>query len=259
MTIWPEHLDHFSTTALATFLEQADRPVVLWPVGSVEPHGPHLPLGTDTLISKHNAEEALRKLRAEGVQAVIAPALPYGVTDFAAGFAGAVSVPAPILVGLITACVTAWLSEGFAHVSLINHHLEPGQLKALATARREIASAHGKHTISAPAVTSSRWGRRLTPEFKSGACHAGCYETSLILATSPALVDMDAATALPSIPVSLSEAIKAGQQTFVEAGMSEAYTGAPGAATEDEGHATYSLHGDMVATEVLEALEARLS
>ena len=41
--------------------------------------------------------------------------------------------------------------------------------------------------------------------------------------------------------------------------MSEAYTGAPRAATKDEGDATYGLHGDMVATEVLEALEARPS
>lgn len=252
MSTWPARLDHFTTTTLKAFLAEAQAPVVLWPLGSVEPHGPHLPLATDALISEENARRALVRLRAAGVEAVIAPTMPYGVTDFAAGFPGAVSMPEGALVAILCAGAQAWLAEGFRHVALINHHLEPGQLAAVAKAQRQIAEAHGAASVSAPAVVSGRWGRRLTEEFRQGACHAGQYETSMILASDGELVrDTEG---LPALDVSLSVAIKAGVRTFKAAGMSAAYTGQPDGATAGEGATTYDLHGEMVATEVLEAL-----
>ena len=51
-------LDRYTTTSLRAFLEAADHPVVLFPVGSVEPHGPHLPLATDSMLSAENARRA---------------------------------------------------------------------------------------------------------------------------------------------------------------------------------------------------------
>lgn len=249
-------LDHFSTTGLAAYLAEHPRAAVLWPVGSVEPHGPHLPLATDTLLAARNAEQAARQLRAAGVAAVVAPALPYGVTDFAAGFVGAISVPEDTLVDLLVAGAQAFLRDGFAHVCLINHHLEPGQLSALKRTVARVAASHGAGAISAPQVISRRWGRQLTPEFRSGACHAGCYETSLVLAEAPALVDMDAAAQLPAVPISLSDAIGAGAATFLAAGATAAYTGAPADATAAEGESTYTVFSEMVATEVREHLAA---
>ena len=74
-----------------------------------------------------NARRAAQRLRDMEIDAVIAPALPYGVTDFAAGFSGAISIPEPVLVNFIVAGVEAYLTDGFHHVCLINHHLETGQ------------------------------------------------------------------------------------------------------------------------------------
>ena len=65
--------------------------VAIVPVGSVEPHGPHLPLDTDTTISETCAARAARELEAKGVATVIAPSVPYGVTEYARGFAGAIA------------------------------------------------------------------------------------------------------------------------------------------------------------------------
>src|SRR5262245_2107495 len=62
------------------------RLVVLIPIGAVEPHGPHLGLGTDVAISEGAAQAAAQRLQARGMEARVAPAIPYGVTECAAGF-----------------------------------------------------------------------------------------------------------------------------------------------------------------------------
>ena len=105
------------------------------------------------------------------------------------------------------------------------------------------------------AVWSRRWGRTLSAEFKRGDCHAGRYETSLVLAgggnVRPSFGE------LPSLELSLADAIKAGQATFAEIGMTRAYTGAPRDATEAEGEELYDKLVTMVVTEIREALTAR--
>ncbi len=251
----PIELSKLSTTALRDVLASATHPVALWPVGSTEPHGPHLPLSTDTILSTENARRAATVLRTQGVLAYVAPPLPYGVTDFAEGFTGALTVPKDALVGLICGVVSSLLRDGFRHVCLINHHLEPGQLAALSTAHAQSCETHGAHAVSFPKVVSKRWGRRLGDEFISGACHAGEYEGSLVLAAEPDLVDMSAAAALPEVPISLSAAITAGKPTFLAAGADQAYTGRPYDATVAEGERLYEVLTEMVVTEVLEHLE----
>lgn len=227
---------------------------MLFPLGSTEPHGPHLPLATDALLAEENARRAALALRGAGVFALVAPTLPYGVTDFAAGFTGATTVPQAALVALVISAASAWLADGARHVCLINHHLEPGQLGAVQQARAGLAERFGPGAVSAPQVISRRWGRHLGAEFRSGACHAGSYETSMVLAVRPEWVHPDRAAALPEVPVSLSAAIAAGQTSFVQAGADAAYTGRPGDATAAEGEALFHVLTDMVTTEVLEAL-----
>ncbi len=251
---WPVELARFSMGALEAFLEASERPVVLFPVGSVEAHGPHLPLWTDWLLAYENARRAALELRTRGVPAVVAPTMPYAVTDFT-NFTGSTSVPAGALTEILVAAAGAWLRDGFAHVCLINHHLDAGQVAVLAEAERRIAADHGADAVSAPRVVSRRWGGRLGDEFRSGACHAGRYETSMVLAIDAAQVDGEAAAALREVPVSLSEAMARGVTTMREAGADAAYTGAPAQATGEEGEALLALHTEMVVTEVLEHLQ----
>jgi creatinine amidohydrolase len=244
VTEFPIALADFSTTRLAAFLAAEAKPVVLWPVGCVEPHGPHLPLATDTIIAAENATRAARALRARGVGAVVAPPLPYGAVAYAQGFAGALSASAEALTGVVTAAVDAFRAQGFQRVCLVNHHLDPAHLAWLAALQGVIV----------PQVVSRRWGARLGAEFRSGACHAGRYETSLVLAARPELVDVEAARRLPALSLSLSEGIRAGKRTFAECGMAEAYTGDPAAASAAEGEDLYAVLTEMVVTEVCESL-----
>jgi creatinine amidohydrolase len=219
---------------------------VLVPVGSVEPHGPHLPLATDTVLSETAASRACEALEVRGVRAVVAPSVPYGVTDFAEGFAGAVSVPAGVLTALLRALATRLLADGWSHVCLVNNHLEPAHDEAVRAAVHELAGA----SVASP--LTKRWARTLSDEFKRGDCHAGRYETSLVIAAG-ARVD-DAYRGLPPVGVSLAEAIRAGRDRFRAIGMDRAYTGAPAQATKEEGDALYEKLVAMIVAEVTENL-----
>jgi creatinine amidohydrolase len=226
--------------------------VALVPVGSVEPHGPHLPLDTDTAISQVCAARAADELERRGVRAVVAPSVPYGVTEYASGFAGAVGVPAAALTALLRGVAEGLLASGFAHVSFVNNHLEPAHDRAV----RAAADGLRDGSVSVACPLTRRWGRTLSDEFKRGDCHAGRYETSLVLAAGkPVRTSFDA---LPTIGLSLSDAIKAGKTTFREIGMDRAYTGAPSEATREEGDELYARLVTMVVTEVEESL-AKLS
>jgi creatinine amidohydrolase len=245
-------LAHFTTDQLAVFLRQPT--VALLPVGSVEPHGPHLPLATDTIISEAVCARAVllvEKAR-PGTRALIAPPVPYGVTDYAAGFAGAISLPAAALTAYLEAVVDALLAAGFRHVCLVNNHLEPAHDAAV----RAVASAARGRTVSVACPLTRRWARTLSAEFKSGACHAGQYETSIVLAATPALVDEVARASLPGVPISLSKEIAAGRTTFAAMGLDQAYAGTPAGASAEEGRDTLERLAAMVCAEVVESLAA---
>lgn len=227
--------------------------VALVPVGSVEPHGPHLPLDTDTLISVTCADRATKILAGKGIPAAIAPSVPYGVTNYAGGFAGAIGVEAETLTRLLAQIGGRLLDTGFVHVCFVNNHLEPAHDAAV----RAAVAALPEDSASVACPLTRRWGRTLSDEFKRGDCHAGQYETSLVLAGGGRVRDVS--KELPTLGISLAEAIKAGKATFAEIGMDRAYTGAPSAGTHAEGDDLYAKLVTMVVTEVTEALERKMS
>jgi creatinine amidohydrolase len=238
------------TTEVFGKLAEGERPlVVLVPVGSLEPHGPHLPLATDTLISEAAAAAAVPLLEAR-VVALVAPSVAHGVTDCARSFPGAVSIPASILEGYLRALVEGHLAAGAAHVCLVNSHLEPAHDRAV----RDAARAVGPPRASVASPLLPRWGRTLSEEFQRGACHAGRYETSLLLASDPSHVDDACRRELPDVEVSLSWCLRRGVNDFLAMGLTRGYAGSPRAATAEEGRVLLERLGRMVATEVLEAL-----
>lgn len=231
-------------------LRRAGRPLIaLVAVGSVEPHGPHLPLGTDTVISQAAIRRAAERLEARGWVPLVAPAVPYGVTEFAAGFPGAISVPPAVLEAYLRAVVQGYVDAGVTHVCLVNNHLEPAHDQAVRAAI--LGFPPGRASVACP--LSRRWARTLSDEFKSGACHAGRYETSILLAAAPSLVRETISSGLPAVDVSLSEGIKQGLETFRAMGMTQAYAGAPADATADEGAELIERLATMVFTEIEEA------
>ena len=224
--------------------------IALVPIGSTEPHGPHLGLGTDVIISAAACLRACELLEKRGTMVgVIAPAVSYGVTDCATGFAGAVSIPAEILTAYVGAICDGLLASGVRHVCLVNNHLEPAHDGAI---RAVLAGRESKISYACP--LARKWARTLSAEFKSGACHAGRYETSIVMAAAPELVQEALRTRLAAVPISLSEKLKAGVMTFEAMGMELAYAGDPASASVEEGEQLIQRLGEMVVGEVLESL-----
>jgi creatinine amidohydrolase len=95
-------------------------------------------------------------------------------------------------------------------------------------------------------ITRRANAERLTEEFQAGAGHAGRYETSLVLAERPDLVDQERMRTLEANMVDMPTAIRSGQTSFVAMGMDHAYAGAPAEATAGEGEQTFEALADML-------------
>ena len=232
------------------------RTVAMLPLGAVEAHGPHLPLGTDTLISVAMARAAAERLDAKGYGAVLLPALPYAAAPFAAAFPGTLSVSPAAFSALVADLAAEVTRHGFAALAIANAHLDPTHLGALADAQK-LAEARGAGPIACPHLTRRAIAERLTDEFRSGACHAGSFEGSIVLAVRPELVRDDVRAALPPVGTSLVSAIRDGARSFAEAGGPRAYFGQPAQATAEEGRASIATLGEVLAEAVLAALARR--
>ena len=199
------------------------------PLGAVEPHGPHAPLVTDTLISIGICHRAADRLEGE-IPVLVLPPVHYGVTRYAAAFPGTVSLSEGTLRALVSE-----IAESVGSLVLVNSHFEPEQVETLRSTGLPLLD-----------LTRRKSAERLTDEFRSGSCHAGRYETSLVLADRPELVHADRMRALEERHVDMPAAIRAGQTDFVAMGMDEAYCGSPAQSSAEEGRETFETLTDML-------------
>ena len=228
---------------------KAVQPIVLLPIGSTEAHGPHLPLATDAILSEELAARAAAALDAAGYATIVAPTLAYAITDYASEFAGTISIGPATATAVVADVCSSLIAQGFARVCLVNSHLEPAHVSSLKEACARVQEARGVAVVFADQL-EKRWARTLTDEFKRGACHAGSYETSLVLAARPELVRDEIRRALMVKPIDLARAMREGKRTFGEAGAPEAYFGDPAAASVEEGNDIYARLVAMVVEEV---------
>ena len=248
-----ERLSELTYTDVEALLA-APRPcVAILPVGSTEAHGPHLPLATDSIISEGMAERAGAAIAARGITAVVLPTIHYAVTEWAKDFKGSTSIAESTAFNLVFDTCRAAKTMGFDRVVMVTAHLEPGHIAVLRRVARRYA-AELEEPLVFPDKTRRANAAQLTEEFKSGSCHAGQYETSLMLALRPDLVRQAVADALPVHNVDLVDHIRAGASGFADCGMDQAYCGAPAGASASEGEATLATLATMVADAVSRSL-----
>lgn len=222
---WPEAKELFGP-----------RTIAILPIGSIEPHGPHLPLDTDITIAAAQARRAAEKLERARITTVVLPPLAYGLTNYTDGFAGRVTIRPGTLWALVDDIVCALEQQDVRQVVLANAHLEPAHVQVLrGVALDHPARGKGKAQVVFPDNSRRKIAETLGEEFRSGDCHAGRYESSLVMAADPDAVREAQRRELPAVSIGLIEKMKAGVTSFKAAGADQAYCGDPAAATRAEG------------------------
>ncbi|MCI0622088.1 MAG: creatininase family protein [Acidobacteria bacterium] len=96
--------------------------IVLWPLGVIEEHGPHLPLGTDIYNSYLRMKQAARLLRERGIEVVIAPPMYWGINEATGSFGGSFTVRPSTLKAIIEDTFFSLRKDGFQAVYIIGGH-----------------------------------------------------------------------------------------------------------------------------------------
>jgi creatinine amidohydrolase len=172
-------LDELSWIDAAAHLARSPRLII--PVGALEQHGPHLPLGTNVLIARHIALELSNQF-----QVLRAPTMYYGVNSRSKReYAGTASLRQKTLHRAINELLAAWEEHGVNEFILITAQNNEPHLDALATLITDQARVR----------VLSLWDVEIGDllETQPGHLHGCEAETSLMLFLYPELVQMDRA------------------------------------------------------------------
>ena len=162
---WPKAEEYF-----------ARHDAVLLSIGSVECHGRHMPLGTDTLIPEH-----LLGLIEPKTDVLIAPTLPFGACDYLSEYPGTINLGEDLLYRLFSRVCDEFYRHGARHFVVLNGH--GGNRKAIEQTGRDLQRRGAL-------LAELNWWLMawdLDPAWKGG--HGGGEETAAILDIDPALVD----------------------------------------------------------------------
>ena len=163
----------------------ASNPLVILPVGALEAHGPHLPLGADQIQAEATAASV-----AERVDALIAPTVAYGSAPGARRFAGTVSLSLSELEAHVRGVLSELARSGIRRILVLSGHAERGHMAALREAADEAARASpGVRVVVLSDYDFVYELRGRDSPATDG--HAGLLETSRLLALAPETVGPD--------------------------------------------------------------------
>lgn len=237
---------NYSWTQIEAMQRSERKLVLLFPVGSTEPHGPHAPLCTDPLISLGMCRRAVRRLeRDPEMRALILPPVCYAVTRYAGAFSGVIHVSEDTFHNFIVEVCKSLIAKGHRYIVLVNNHFEPEHVQTLHRCIDTVQAEAGI-LLGYLDLTRKERARRLIEEFWTLGAHAGRYETDLVLAEAPALVNVEVMRSLPPVSVNLVTEISKGLKDFLAMGLTQAYNGSPAEATAAEGEWLYEVLTDML-------------
>jgi len=162
--------------------------VVILPVGSVEEHGKHLPLCTDSLQPENIAVEVAGK-----AGCLIAPAIRYGICTETRHFPGTISIGFDSLYSMVCDVLDELVRQGFRRLIVLSGHAGSLHMTALKLAARDVLDKHTKESESRAlrivVLCDYDFAYDLRgKQFDARDGHGGEIETSRILAIRPDLV-----------------------------------------------------------------------
>lgn len=122
-------------------------PIVVVPVGSVEQHGPHLPLETDFRMAETVAEQAAVRATEYGTPVIVTPPVWTGYSPHHMQFPGTVTLRASTFTAVVTDVATSLWHHGFRKIALLNGH--GGNSNLLGSTVQALRFEHGVRAVSA--------------------------------------------------------------------------------------------------------------
>lgn len=221
---WPE---------VEAAIENGTRTVVIG-VGSVEQHGPHLPLIMDTL-----AGDELARRVADGLgDALAAPTIRPGCSGHHMDFPGTVTIPPEVLMNTIRATCESLDEHGFENLVLLPTH--GGNFAPVNTVAPEIAREVDARVIALADVDElmelmNEGLRAAGIDYQEPVIHAGAAETAMVLAVAADLVRTNELAVGHEGEVSVSRLLSEGFESITETGV----LGDPQKATAEAGEAIF--------------------
>jgi creatinine amidohydrolase len=241
---------------------------VLFPVGVIEEHGPHLPLAVDVYGSYLQSRIIRSELEKKGVSVLIAPPFYWGINIATGSFSGSFTSREETVVSVLFDAMASLKKWGFDQVFFINHHMDGGHVKAL---NKAIQKARMEIGIGAFWVIDQFFAKRLGLKedephllihgspMPSGVpasylnIHAEGYETSFMWHYLPELVDLKVWRTLKPTNLTMKDLL-VWQKGGLEARKitPQGYFGDPTSANPGRGRTEMEAYG-RVAAGVIEA------
>lgn len=233
----------------------ADALLVL-PVGAVEQHGPHLPVGTDFLAVEYIARSAAAEAAAT-IPALVAPTLPFGSSHHHLPFGGTMSLSTEVYYRVLYDLAESLITSGFRRIFILNGH--GGNNELIQLAARDLALKY-----SASLAAASYWTIAWDALIAEGAHlpgrlpgHSGAFETSLVMALRPELIGQplpERPDAAGGDPRSFYSPYRAEMHGAWQA--MDGYTDSPARAAGEAGRRYLAAAGHAVAAALVEFYQA---
>ncbi len=173
-------IENMSWTEFKQVMEKTD--LVIIPVGVIEEHGCHNPLGTDTFIA-----EACARLVGEGAKAPVAAVMPFGYSANVVSFPGTNSLDPMLYRKVLYSYSESYVKHGAKRFLFINGH--GGNTNTLAMVCADLFDKYGV------IASFNQWWEvlpQINPDWNC-ADHGGYFETSMMMAVNEDLIDMEKA------------------------------------------------------------------
>ena len=160
--------------------------MVIVPVGSLEQHGPHMPVEVDSQLGEQVANRTARLVDARGHKVVVLPMLWTGISEHHMSFGGTITLDLPTFSAVIEGICRSLVRHGFRRIVLLNAH--GGNDNALRSLTDELTPKLGVPIIQFTYWDASADAIAAILEQQPQVQHACEAETSMMLAVRPDLV-----------------------------------------------------------------------
>ena len=190
---------------------------------------------------------------------LVAPTLPYTTAVLSRAYPGSTSVRKRHAVPFFTDVLNSFAANGLRNVVVVSQHIDPPHVLAWEEACKRAATESGARAIEGyerMVFDDLRTDalRGLLGEWPPGDSHAGLFETSIMLAARPDLVDAEALSGLEPAPMDFEEDLRRARD-FRDLGNGLGYTGDPAAGDPEIGRRLVRRYAKAYGDLVIEHLE----